>query len=265
MSASLVPSTAVSLNAPPAAVLSAPYRALSMGADGGADHRNQAGIPLDVARSSGPINRRDEEFEQAAMCGLLTIRESIGRHLSEAGPGRHDFARLRRLAPTAERHGIHVLRRFMDDGTAPDVSLLADAVSGRFARSARIAATAACKFAPSHKAGFPHVSTSIDEIGFLASAVSTLRVIDPDGAHRASRESAGPRLACCAIPGSTPQSAAIRWLTGRAGTAGRLASQQAVGGQSDDAVDRAPCSGAPTTLLRWPSGRRIYRDNKDLS
>jgi hypothetical protein len=85
-----------------------------MGGFEGADHRNSRGVALDPARDTGHRLQLDEDYARLARLGLADC-ESLGWHLGE-GPGAFDFSRLRRVAATAERHGVHVLRTLHHDG-----------------------------------------------------------------------------------------------------------------------------------------------------
>ncbi len=138
-----------------------------MGGYEGADHVNAKGLPLDMAHANGHLARLDEDYERAAALGLRTVRESIGWRLAERAPGRFDFARLRRIAQAARRHGLQVIWTLMHYGAPPDSSLHDDRVIDRFAAfAARVADTLAplSDEAP--------VYNLINEIGFLAWAVS---------------------------------------------------------------------------------------------
>jgi hypothetical protein len=133
----------------------------------GADHVNAHAEPLDLARSSGHLERLDADLARAAAHGIGAVRESVGWRLCETAPGRYDLARVRRIAAAARRHGLRVAWTLMHYGHPPDVDLRDDAAIPRFAAFAEAAARAIAEADP----GAPRVYNPINEIGFLAWAV----------------------------------------------------------------------------------------------
>ncbi|HLL13059.1 MAG TPA: amine oxidase, partial [Rubrivivax sp.] len=151
-----------------------PYRSFWMGGFEGADHRNSAGLPLDMARASGHLQRLSEDYAAAARLGLGTVRESIGWRLAETAPQTWDLKRAEGMARCAKDHGLQVLWSLMHYGTPPDVSLFDDALIPRFAA---FAAEVARKLGPLSDEG--PVYSLINEIGFLAWAASETSLIWP--------------------------------------------------------------------------------------
>jgi hypothetical protein len=151
-----------------------PFRSFWMGGFEGADHVDSRGRPLDMVRANGHAAQFEGDYARAAALGIGTVRESIGWRLAETAPGRFDFARLRIAAAAARRQRVQVLWSFMHYGTPPDVSLLDDALIGRFARYARAVAEV---LAPLHDD--PPVYNLINEIGFLAWAAGETPLMHP--------------------------------------------------------------------------------------
>ena len=151
-----------------------PYRSFWMGGFEGADHRNSAGLPLDMARASGHLQRLSEDYAAAARLGLGTVRESIGWRLAETAPQTWDLKRAEGMARCAKDHGLQVLWSLMHYGTPPDVSLFDDALIPRFAA---FGAEVARKLGPLSDEG--PVYSLINEIGFLAWAASETSLIWP--------------------------------------------------------------------------------------
>ncbi len=159
-----------------------PYRSFWMGGYEGADHVNGLGQALDMALSSGHLDRLDEDYANAARFELRSVRESVGWRLAETAPRRYDFSRVRRLAAAGRRHGVQIVWTLMHYGTPPDVDLHDDAMIERFAG---FAAAAAREIAPlSDK---PPVYNPINEINFLAWAVSATEMMHPYGLATADR------------------------------------------------------------------------------
>lgn len=159
---------------PPLPPQSNPFASFWMGGFEGADHLNAQGTPLDMASSNGHLQQIDEDYAAAAALGLRSVRESIGWRLCEPEPGRYDFSRVQHIAEAARRHGVQVLWTVMHYGTPADVSLFDDAIVDRLAA---FAAEAARVLAPLTD-GAP-VYTPVNEIGFLAWAVSETNLVWP--------------------------------------------------------------------------------------
>jgi protoporphyrinogen oxidase/glycosyltransferase involved in cell wall biosynthesis len=145
-----------------------------MGGFEGADHVNGACVALDMATSSGHLERLDEDYANAAARGIGAVRESIGWRLAEPEPGRHDLRRALRIAEHAERHGLQVVWTLMHYGTPADVDLFDDALVPRFAAFA----AAAARVIGARSARAP-VYNLVNEIGFLAWAASATHLIHP--------------------------------------------------------------------------------------
>jgi hypothetical protein len=145
-----------------------PLASFWIGGFEGADHRNGAGVPLDMAAVTGHRRRLDDDYAQLARLGVRTVRESVGWRLSEIAPGRFDFTWMRRCMQAADRHGLQVLWTFMHYGMPDDLHVMAPAFVPRFVAFARAAARAlrACE------ARWPPVVTPVNEIGFLAWALA---------------------------------------------------------------------------------------------
>ncbi|MEN3112754.1 hypothetical protein ACFONG_18955 [Uliginosibacterium paludis] len=169
---SLPPDTA------PAPAGSRLFRSFWMGGFEGADHVNSHGVALDMHESCGHAGRIGEDFRLAAVHGLTTLRESIGWRRAEPRPGRYDFRRALAMAQNARINGVQIIWSLMHYGTPPDVSLLDDSLIPRFAW---FAAAAASALAPLHDDSHPPIYNPINEIGFLAWAVTSTRLIHPHG------------------------------------------------------------------------------------
>jgi beta-glucosidase/6-phospho-beta-glucosidase/beta-galactosidase len=152
-----------------------PYRSFWMGGFEGADHLNSHGRPLDMVRATGHLDHLEMDYARLAAWGLRSVRESVGWRMSERD-GHFDFSRAVRTAQAARRHGVQVLWTLMHYGTPPDVSLLDDAFCERFARFAAEAAKALAPYADEAP-----IYTPINEISFLAWAVSQTRMMHPYG------------------------------------------------------------------------------------
>lgn len=150
-----------------------------MGGFEGSDHINGEGEPLDLVCASGHLQSFDSDYAHLARLGVNTIRESIGWRLSEQG-GKFDFSRARLFAEAASRHGLQILWSMMHYGTPDDVSMLDDDFGKRFAEFAASAARALRPLTQD-----PPVYTPINEIGFLAWAVSATSMFYPYGAAHA--------------------------------------------------------------------------------
>ncbi|NML13512.1 FAD-dependent oxidoreductase [Azohydromonas caseinilytica] len=153
-----------------------PLQSFWIGGFEGADHLNASGRPLDMVRANGHLQRLDEDYARCAALGLRSLRESLGWRLSETAPGVFDFERARHMARCARRHGLQLLWSLMHYGTPPDVSLLDDALIPRFAAFAAAAARALAD-----ESDAPPIYTPINEISFLAWAVSASRLMHPYG------------------------------------------------------------------------------------
>lgn len=151
-----------------------PYRSFWMGGFEGADHLNGEGLPLDMAAANGHHLHFESDYADAARLGLRSVRESIGWRLGEAGAGRYRLARAVAMAQAARRQGVQLLWTLMHYGTPADVSVLDDAMIARFAA---FAAEVARVLAPHSDA--PTVYTPINEIGFLAWAVTATGMMAP--------------------------------------------------------------------------------------
>ncbi len=154
------------------------FQGFWMGGFEGADHVNARGDPLDMAASSGHLDRLDEDHRRAAAAGLQCVRESIGWRVCEDADGRIDLSRALRIAHSARRHGLQVLWTVMHYGVPTGVSLRDDRMIGRLAR---FGAEVARQLAPLHT-DRPPVYTPVNEIGFLAWAASQPgHLAPPDG------------------------------------------------------------------------------------
>lgn len=133
----------------------------------GADHVNRAGVGLDMARTTGHLDRLDEDYARLAALGFGAVRESVGWRLAEPAPGRYDFERVERIARAARRHRLQVIWSLMHYGMPDDLDPLADRIVERFAAfaSAAMRALAAA-------GGTPSTVVPINEIGFLAWAAA---------------------------------------------------------------------------------------------
>lgn len=151
-----------------------PFRSFWMGGYEGADHVNGLQVPQDMAMANGHLQQLEEDYAAAAALGLRTVRESIGWRLCEPEPGRYDFSRVLRRAEAARRHGLQVLWTVMHYGTPPGVDLFDDHLIERLPRFASEVARVLAPFALEAP-----VYTPINEIGFLAWAVSETRLVWP--------------------------------------------------------------------------------------
>lgn len=145
-----------------------------MGGFEGADHVNGLQTALDMARSSGHVDRLDEDHAGAAALGLGTVRESIGWRLAETAPREFDLQRAERIAASAQRHGLQVIWTLMHYGTPADLSLFDDAVAPRFAAFAAAVARVLSKYSSR-----PPIYNLINEVGFVAWAVSATNLMHP--------------------------------------------------------------------------------------
>lgn len=160
--------------APPAGAT--PFRSFWMGGFEGADHLNGLQQPLDMAAANGHLQQLDEDYAAAAALGMRTVRESIGWRLCEPEAGRFDFSRVIRVAEAARRHGVQVLWTLMHYGTPPGVDLFDDGIIERLPAFAAEAARVLAPYTPAHECP---VYTPINEIGFLAWAVSETQLVWP--------------------------------------------------------------------------------------
>jgi beta-glucosidase/6-phospho-beta-glucosidase/beta-galactosidase len=167
--------------------MKSPYRSFWMGGYEGADHVNALGQPLDMACATGHMRHLETDYARAHRVGLRSVRESIGWRLSEPEPGRYELDRAHRMASAARACGLQIVWTFMHYGTPPDVSLLDDEFIERFAR---FAAAAAQRLAPLSMEA--PVYNLINEIGFLAWAVSATNLIHP---YRGDPQETGERTA----------------------------------------------------------------------
>ena len=145
----------------------------------GADHVNMHGEPLDMVGLTGHADAMEADYGRLAARGFATVRESIGWRLTEQPGGRFDFARARRCARAAERHGLQVAWTLMHYGVPADVSLLDDAFCERFVA---FAAAAARELRPL-TASAP-IYTPINEISYLAWAACESNFIHPHVGER---------------------------------------------------------------------------------
>ncbi len=160
-----------------------PFASFWMGGFEAADHVNAAGRPLDMAALSGHVDQLEDDHARAAALGIGSVRETIGWRLAEPARGRHDLRRTRRIAASARRHGLQVVWTLMHYGTPPDVRLTDDAAIDRFAAFARAVAR---EIAP--RCDAPPVYNPVNEISFLAWAVSGSDMVHP---YRPDRADAG--------------------------------------------------------------------------
>jgi glycosyltransferase involved in cell wall biosynthesis len=149
-----------------------PFRSFWMGGFEGADHHNSHGQALDMAAAHGHVAQCEEDYARAASLGIATVRESMGWRLCETAPGVFDFERPLRMAAAARRQGVQLLWTLMHYGTPPDVSLLDDALIGRFEAFAAAAARALAD-----AGGATPVYTLVNEINFLAWAAAETNLI----------------------------------------------------------------------------------------
>jgi len=186
-----------------------------MGGYEGADHVNASGLPLDMARASGHLERMDEDHAAAAAAGLRTVRETIGWRLAEPSRGHFDFGRVVATAQSARRHGLQVLWSLMHNGTPPDLSLFDDALVERFAA---FAGAAARVLRTLHDR--PPVYTLVNEIGFVAWAVSSTNRFHPyqgDPLRRGdSTEASGYAVKCRLVRAVLAGMAAVKAVDPRA-------------------------------------------------
>lgn len=142
----------------------------------GADHINGECEALDLVCATGHLQSFESDYANLARLGVNTIRESVGWRLSERD-GKFDFTRAQRFAEAAQRHGLQILWSLMHYGTPDGVSMLEEDFDRRLADFAAAAARAlrsVTEDAP--------VYTPINEIGFLAWAVSSTSLFYPYGA-----------------------------------------------------------------------------------
>jgi UDP-galactopyranose mutase len=176
----------------PAIDTAAPYRSFWMAGFEGADHRNAHGIPLDLVHATGHLERVDEDYRRVAALGFGAIRESVGWRLCEpngatgSGGARFDFSRALRFAEAANRHGLQLLWTLMHYGRPADVDLFEDDFADRFADFAGAAARAL----RGSGAG-PAIYTPINEISFLAWAISETHLIHPYRRETDARQGEG--------------------------------------------------------------------------
>jgi beta-glucosidase/6-phospho-beta-glucosidase/beta-galactosidase len=152
-----------------------PFNSFWMGGFEGADHVNGQGEALDLVCASGHLRSFDQDYAHLARLGVATVRESIGWRLSEQNKS-FDFSRAQRFAEAARRHGVQILWSLMHYGTPDGVSMLDDDFPRRFADFAAAAARALRPLTPRAP-----VYTPINEIGFLAWAVSATDMFHPYG------------------------------------------------------------------------------------
>jgi UDP-galactopyranose mutase len=145
-----------------------------MGGFEGADHMNSRGQALDMVSTTGHLDQLEADYERAACLGLKTVRESIGWRLAEPRRGCYDFGRATRMADIARRQGLQICWTFMHYGTPEDVNLLQDDIIDRFPRYAAAAAEALAPWVTE-----PPIYNLVNEIGFLAWAVSATNLIHP--------------------------------------------------------------------------------------
>ena len=184
-----------------------------MGGYEGADHVNGLGQALDMARSSDHIAQIDADHARAAALGIRTVRESIGWRLSEPTPGFVDTRRALRIARSARRHGLQVVWTFMHYGVPADLSLLDDTLIDRFVH---FAVTMARAIVGCRRPGdLPEVFNLVNEIGFLAWAVSETNLVHPyrsDPLAPNRTQVSGYEVKCRLVRATVAASAAIRRL-----------------------------------------------------
>lgn len=156
-----------------------PLKSFWMAGFEGADHVNGHGTPLDMVALSHHDEHLEGDYRALSAWGVRTVRESMGWRLCER-EGRFDFARVRRFAQAAQRHGLQIQWTLMHYGTPEGVSLLDDALCDRFAAFARAAAEVIAEVSAEVSAE-PPVYTPINEIGFLAWAAAQTRLFHPYG------------------------------------------------------------------------------------
>lgn len=146
----------------------------------GADHIDLHGRPLDMADITGHASQFDADYRRAAALGLQTVRESAGWRI--CAPDSHralDFSRVQRAADAAEAHAIQLLWTLMHYGTPPDVRVPDEDFAGRFADFAGAAARTLRRHT-----GVPSIYNPINEIGFLAWALSNRRIVGGECSER---------------------------------------------------------------------------------
>lgn len=146
----------------------------------GADHTDVHGGAVDMCATTGHAAQFQADHARAATMGLHTVRESVGWRVSAPQTRRQlDFSRLRLAADAAERAGVQVLWTLMHYGTPPDVRITDADFADHFAAFAG----AAARELQRHKKA-PCIYTPINEIGFLAWAMATQRILGGECSER---------------------------------------------------------------------------------
>lgn len=192
-------------------------RSFWMGGFEGADHVNGAGLPLDMARSSGHLQRLERDYAAAASLGIRSVRESVGWRLAEREPGRFDLARVRRIAAAARRAEVQVVWTLMHYGMPDDLALLDDRLIDRFAA---FAAAVAREVQQGDPEAVP-VYNPINEIGFLSWAASETASFSallsvPAGEHEGSSLRSGYAIKRRLVRATLAAIGAIRAIEPRA-------------------------------------------------
>jgi beta-glucosidase/6-phospho-beta-glucosidase/beta-galactosidase len=139
----------------------------------GADHIDLHGTPLDMVASTGHAVLLAAEYQRVADLGLTTVRESVGwRVCSPDSFKRINFSRMQLAAEAAMTHGVQVLWSLIHYGMPPDVRVTDIDFADRFAEFAGAAARKLRNLT-----GAPSIYNPVNEIGFLAWAMASQRII----------------------------------------------------------------------------------------
>ncbi len=146
----------------------------------GSDHIDVHGHALDMAAVTGHAAQFDADYARAAALGLKTLRESVGwRVCAPNGRRSLDFARLMRAADAAAANGVQVIWTLMHYGMPPDVRVTDSDFAEHFADFAAAVASRLRRHT-----GAPSIYNPINEIGFLAWAMATQRILGGDCSER---------------------------------------------------------------------------------
>ncbi|TFW20961.1 glycosyltransferase, partial [Duganella callida] len=183
---------------------SAPYASFWQAGYEGADHINQAGVPLQLNRDTGHLQRAREDYDLLQQFGIRTVRESAGWRLCERD-GRYDFSSLDSRLRAARELGLQICWTFCHYGWPQDLDFLGPEFVPRFARYCRALAEYLAPWA-----GPQPVYTPLNEISFTSWNLTRgqfycMNMHDPRAGHEGKRQLVRAQLAGCdAIRAVTP-------------------------------------------------------------
>jgi beta-glucosidase/6-phospho-beta-glucosidase/beta-galactosidase len=157
------------------------FRSFWMGGFESASHVNHAGVRLDMLAATQHDRFVLEDYENARMMRIGTVRDTVRWHRVEVSPGRYDFGSVESYIEAANKSQVEVIWDLLHYGWPNGLDIYSPEFVFRFASF--------CEATARHlrtRVAAPRFYTPINELSFFAWAAGEVGWFYPYSTHRGS-------------------------------------------------------------------------------